>query len=253
MLKKRVIPTLLILEGRLVKGKEFKDFRDTGNPRTTIRGFSAQHSDEIMLINLSKTNDAFSNLLAVVRDSAKECFMPLTVGGGIADVQQASQLIHAGADKIIVNTAIHKDISLAQEIAKELGNQALVLGIDYIQTPEGAKIVIENGNKIIDSDPLEWAINLTKNVACEILLTSIERDGSLQGYDLEYAEVFCKEVTVPVTISGGARNAQDIAKLFEKTEAAAASCGSLFFFADNNPQRIKAYLRNKKVPTRSLR
>lgn len=253
MLKKRVIPTLLILEGRLVKGKEFKDFRDTGNPRTTIRGFSAQHSDEIMLINLSKTNDAFSNLLAVVRDSAKECFMPLTVGGGIADVQQASQLIHAGADKILVNTAIHKDISLAQEIAKELGNQALVLGIDYIQTPEGAKIVIENGNKIIDSDPLEWAINLTKNVACEILLTSIERDGSLQGYDLEYAEVFCKEVTVPVTISGGARNAQDIAKLFEKTEAAAASCGSLFFFADNNPQRIKAYLRNKKVPTRSLR
>ena len=134
MLKKRVIPTLLILEGRLVKGKGFKDFRDTGNPRTTMRGFSAQHSDEIMLINLSKTEDAFSNLLEVVKDTAAECFMPLTVGGGIADVQQASQLIHAGADKILVNTAIHKDISLAHEIAKELGNQALVFGIDYIHS-----------------------------------------------------------------------------------------------------------------------
>ena len=99
MLKKRVIPTLLILEGRLVKGKGFKDFRDTGNPRTTMRGFSAQHSDEIMLINLSKTEDAFSNLLEVVKDTAAECFMPLTVGGGIADVQQASQLLHAGATK----------------------------------------------------------------------------------------------------------------------------------------------------------
>lgn len=253
MLKKRVIPTLLILEGRLVKGKEFKDFRDTGNPRTTIRGFSAQHSDEIMLINLSKTEDAFSNFLEVVRDAAKECFMPLTVGGGIEEVQQAKQLIHAGADKVLVNTAIHKKTSLAEEIAGELGSQALVFGIDYIDTSEGAKVVIENGKKVIDSDPLECAIALTRNVGCEIMLTSIERDGSLQGYDLEYAEIFCKEVTVPVTISGGARNAQDIAKLFEKTEAAAASCGSLFFFADNNPQRIKAYLRNKKVPTRSLR
>ena len=247
-----MIPTLLILEGRLVKGKGFKDFRDTGNPRTTMRGFSAQHSDEIMLINLSKTEDAFSNLLEVVKDTAAECFMPLTVGGGIADVQQASQLIHAGADKILVNTAIHKDISLAHEIAKELGNQALVFGIDYIHSSEGAKIVIENGKRIIDSDPLECAINLTKNIACEILLTSIERDGSLQGYDLDYAKVFCEETTVPVTISGGARHAQDIAELFLQTDAAAASCGSLFF-ADNNPQRIKAYLRNKKVPTRSLK
>ena len=253
MLKKRVIPTLLILEGRLVKGKEFKDFRDTGNPRTTIRGFSAQHSDEIMLINLSKTEDAFLNLLEVVRDVAKECFMPLTVGGGIEEVQQAAQLIHAGADKVLVNTAIHKKVSLAEEIASELGNQALVFGIDYVHTSEGAKIVIENGKTVIDSDPLECAITLTKDVGCEIMLTSVERDGGLQGYDIDYAEIFCKEVTVPVTISGGARNAQDIAELFIKTEAAAASCGSLFFFADNNPQRIKAYLRNNKVPTRSLR
>ena len=252
MLKKRVIPTMLLLGKRLVKGTKFSNHIDVGNPSTTMRGFNAQNPDEICLINLNSDKDSFSFLVNTVASVAEECRVPITIGGGIDSVAKVKALIKSGADKVFVNSGLHYHKQLMSEISEEVGGQALVAGIDYKYINGKPVVVFRNGEETTALHPLDYAESIFRYVSCEIFLTCVDRDGVRMGYDIALLKNFTKQCPSPVIASGGAGNIGHIVELFNLTDASAASCGSLFYFADNNPMRIKSYLRNNGIPARPL-
>ena len=251
MLKKRVIPTLLMLEGRLVKGKEFKDFRDTGNPRTTMRGFSAQHSDEIMLINLSKTEDAFSNLLEVVKDTAAECFMPLTVGGGVRSIDDVKHLLRAGADKVAVNTQAINRPDFIAKASSQFGSQCIVVSADVRRHDNGEfEVFTLSGTQPTGLDPVNVARKAEQAGAGEILITSIERDGAMMGYDIELIGSVTESVSIPVIASGGVGTLDHLHDGIVKGGASAVLAASIFHYGEYKIKEAKEYLNSKNVSVR---
>ena len=254
MLKKRVIPVLLLRDGRMVKGVRFTDFRDTGNPRTAVRIYSAQDADELVFLDTQAGMQSHQALLEIVRDAAEECFMPLAAGGGISTIEEARELLMAGADKVVVTTAGVTQPALLKDIASRFGNQALVAGIDYKNDAlDNARVWIRCGSEPTDIEPVAHAKALVALGAGEILLNSIDRDGTMSGYDLEMASAIANAVNVPVIACGGAGNFMHIADLFNSTTVSAAACASIFHFGDNNPIRARAYLKNLGLPCRNLK
>jgi cyclase len=253
MLKKRVIPVLLLRDGRMVKGVQFANYRDTGNPKTAVRIYSAQDADELVFLDIQASLQSRKALLDVVREAASECFMPLAAGGGIESVDDVRELLLAGADKVVVTTAGVTNPGLITEIAERFGNQCVVAGIDYRCNVQGARVWIRCGSEATDIDPVMHARHLVSLGAGEILLNSIDRDGIMQGYDLEMAEKIASAVSVPVIVCGGAGNFMHLADLLKETPASAAACASIFHFGDNNPIRARSYLRNLNVPMRVLK
>lgn len=253
MLKKRVIPVLLLRNGRMVKGVKFADYRDTGNPRTAVRIYSAQDADELVFLDIQASLESRNALVDIVREAATECFMPLAAGGGIRSIDEVRELLLAGADKVVVTTAAVTDPQLISEIAELFGSQCVVVGIDYRRGPDGDRVWIRCGTEATDLDPVEHARALVERGAGEIFLNSIDRDGTMQGYDLEVAERVASAVDVPVIVCGGAGNFMHLADLLKNTSASAAACASVFHFGDNNPIRARSYLRNLDVPMRVLK
>ena len=253
MLKKRVIPVLLLREGRMVKGVQFANYRDTGNPRTAVRIYSAQDADELVFLDIQGSLASRNALVAVVRDAAQECFVPLAAGGGIEDVEDVRELLAVGADKVVVTTAAVTRPGLVARIADRFGVQCVIAGIDYRSGSEGARVWIRSGTEATPLDPLEHALALAAEGAGEILLNCIDRDGSMSGYDLEMAQRVAAAVPVPVIVAGGAGNFMHLAELLRDTDASAAACASLFHFGDNNPIRARSYLRNLNIPMRVLK
>jgi cyclase len=253
MLKKRVIPVLLLRDGRMVKGVQFANYRDTGNPRTAVRIYSAQDADELVFLDIQGSLASRKALVEVVRDAAQECFMPLAAGGGIDDVEDVRELLAVGADKVVVTTAAVTRPGLVARIADRFGAQCVVAGIDYRSGAEGARVWIRSGTEATPLDPLEHALALAADGAGEILLNCIDRDGTMSGYDLAMAQRVAAAVPVPVIVSGGAGNFMHLAELLRDTEASAAACASLFHFGDNNPIRARSYLRNLDIPMRVLK
>lgn len=253
MLKKRVIPVLLLRNGRMVKGVKFADYRDTGNPRTAVRIYSAQDADELVFLDIQASLESRNALVDIVREAATECFMPLAAGGGIRSIDEVRELLLAGADKVVVTTAAVTDPQLISEIAELFGSQCVVVGIDYRRGPDGDRVWIRCGTEATDLDPVEHARALVDRGAGEIFLNSIDRDGTMQGYDLEVAERVASAVDVPVIVCGGAGNFMHLADLLKNTSASAAACASVFHFGDNNPIRARSYLRNLDVPMRVLK
>lgn len=253
MLKKRVIPVLLLRDGRMVKGVQFANYRDTGNPRTAVRIYSAQDADELVFLDIQGSLASRKALVEVVRDAAQECFMPLAAGGGIEDVEDVRELLAVGADKVVVTTAAVTRPGLVARIADRFGAQCVVAGIDYRSGPEGARVWIRSGTEATPLDPLEHALALAADGAGEILLNCIDRDGTMSGYDLEMAQRVAAAVPVPMIVSGGAGNFMHLAELLRDTDASAAACASLFHFGDNNPIRARSYLRNLDIPMRVLK
>ena len=253
MLKKRVIPVLLLRDGRMVKGVQFANYRDTGNPRTAVRIYSAQDADELVLLDIQGSLASRKALVEVVRVAAQECFMPLAAGGGIYDVEDVRELLAVGADKVVVTTAAVTRSGLVARIADRFGAQCVVAGIDYRSGPEGARVWVRSGTEATPLDPLEHALALAADGAGEILLNCIDRDGTMSGYDLTMAQRVAAAVPVPVIVSGGAGNFMHLAELLRETEASAAACASLFHFGDNNPIRARSYLRNLDIPMRVLK
>lgn len=253
MLKKRVIPVLLLRDGRMVKGVQFANYRDTGNPRTAVRIYSAQDADELVFLDIQGGLASRKALFEVVRDAAKECFMPLAAGGGIEDVEDVRELLAAGADKVVVTTAAVTRPGLIARIVDRFGSQCVVAGVDYRSGPDGARVWIRSGTEATALDPLEHAVALAAEGAGEILLNCIDRDGTMGGYDLEMAKRVAAAVPVPVIVSGGAGNFMHLAELLRDTETSAAACASLFHFGDNNPIRARSYLRNLDIPMRVLK
>lgn len=253
MLKKRVIPVLLLREGRMVKGVRFGEFRDTGNPRTTVRIYSAQDADELVFLDIDASPGSHQALVEIVHDAAAECFMPLAAGGGIRTIEDVRELLLAGADKVVITTAAITEPGLIESVAERFGAQCVVAGIDYRSGPDGARVWIRCGSEATDLDPVAHAIALVQRGAGEILLNSIDRDGVMQGYDLDMAKQVAAAVSVPVIVAGGAGNFMHLAELLRDTPASAAACASLFHFGDNNPIRARSYLRNLGIPMRVLK
>ncbi|MEC7268967.1 MAG: imidazole glycerol phosphate synthase cyclase subunit [Pseudomonadota bacterium] len=253
MLKKRIIPVLLLKDKRMVKGKKFKDFKDTGEPKTAVRIYSAQDADELVFLDIDNNSSSLGNLIEIVKQASEECFMPLAAGGGISDINQARELLKAGADKIVVNTSCVKNPSLIKEISEEFGEQCVIGSIDYKISNNLREVWIKSGKLNTNLDPLEHAKNLIKLGAGEILLNSIDRDGMMEGYDLEYADKVSREINVPLIVCGGAGNYMHLADLLNNTSISAAACASLFHFGDNNPIRARSYLKNLDIPMRMLK
>ena len=253
MLKIRIIPVLLLKDKRMVKGKKFKDFKDTGEPKTAVRIYSAQDADELVFLDIDNNSSSLGNLIEIVKQASEECFMPLAAGGGISDINQVRELLKAGADKIVVNTSCVKNPSLIKEISEEFGEQCVIGSIDYKISNNLREVWIKSGKLNTNLDPLEHAKNLIKLGAGEILLNSIDRDGMMEGYDLEYADKVSREINVPLIVCGGAGNYMHLADLLNNTSISAAACASLFHFGDNNPIRARSYLKNLDIPMRMLK
>ena len=253
VLKKRVIPVLLLRDGRMVKGTQFGNYRDTGNPKTAVRIYSAQDADELVFLDIQGGLRTGKSLVDIVKEASTECFMPLAAGGGVGSVDNVRELLLAGADKVVVTTAAVASPALITEISERFGSQCVVAGIDYRHSEKGPKVWIRCGTEATDLDPVEHAKGLVKLGAGEIFLNSIDRDGMMQGYDLEIAECVARAVPVPVIVCGGAGNFMHLVELLRDTAASAAACASLFHFGDNNPIRARSYLRNIGIPMRVLR
>jgi imidazole glycerol-phosphate synthase subunit HisF len=253
MLKKRVIPVLLLKNGRMVKGVRFGAYRDTGTPTTAVRIYSAQDADELVFLDIDASLKSHATLVSVVREAAKECFMPLAAGGGIRTIEDVRELLMAGADKVVVTTSAVTNPSLVTAISKRFGAQCVVAGIDYRVDGRKANVWIRCGTERTNIDPVLHANKLVELGAGEIFLNSIDRDGTMDGYDLEMAQKVADAVPVPVIVGGGAGNFMHLAELFGKTDAYAAACGSLFHFGDNNPIRARSYLRNLNIAMRVLK
>ena len=253
MLKKRVIPMLLLRNGRMVKGVNFDNYRDTGNPVTAVRIYTSQDTDELIFLDIDASLNSRAALVDIVRESAKECFMPLAAGGGIRSVDDVRQLLLAGADKVVITTSAVTNPQLITEVSKHFGNQCVVAGIDYKTNGKDSRVWIRCGTDETELDPLDHAKRLVQRGAGEIILNSIDRDGKMMGYDLVMAEKVASALHVPVIIAGGAGNFAHLAELLGETSASAAACASLFHFGDNNPIRARSYLKNLNIPNRVLK
>jgi cyclase len=253
MLKKRIIPILLLANGRMVKGKQFKNYRDTGDPRSASRIYNAQYADELVFIDINASNENRGALLEIVSEAASECFMPLSVGGGISSIDEIQALLLTGADKVIITTAAFKNPFLIQKAAKVFGSQCITVGIDYRGSGKDSKVWIKSGMEATDLHPAEHAKNLAKLGAGEIFLNSIDRDGMMMGYDLDIASEIAKSVSIPVVVCGGAGNFNHLEEAFQKTCVSAVACASLFHFGDNNPIRARSHLRNLGIPLRVVK
>ncbi len=237
----------------MVKGKQFTNFRDTGEAPSAVRIYSAQDADELIFLDIAPSTESRRALVDVIALAAQECFMPLAVGGGIETATEVAELLRAGADKIVLNTSAVRTPQLVTEAAESFGVQCVVVGIDYRGSGDAAKVWIKSGSVATPLHPVEHARRVVELGAGEIFLNSIDRDGCMAGYDLEMAEQVAAAVSIPVIVCGGAGNFKHLADAFEKTDVSAVACASLFHFGDNNPIRARSYLRNLKIPLRVLK
>jgi len=252
MLKKRIIPIQLLLKGRLVKTKKFRDPRDVGNPVMSSKVYSSQDADELILLNVDRAADSVDVLVSTVKDIARECFVPFSVGGGINSLNDAKKLFAAGADKIIINSVTFSNPAAVTEIAEFAGSQAVVVGID-VKFIDNLYVVFSNNSKIAESVSLSEHIRtMIRLGAGEIFIQSIDRDGEMQGYDINLLKTVLSESSVPVIAAGGAGNFGHLDQAL-KAGVNAVACGSLFNFGDNNPLRAKAFLKNLGNPLKRIR
>lgn len=251
MLKKRVIPTLLFQHDRMVKGRQFSDFRDVGKPATSVRIYSAQDADELIFLDITPQAD-FDTLITILTQSAKECFMPLTVGGGIRSLNQIEALFDNGADKVILTTSAYENPSIVQDAVKIYGSQSIVGGIDY-RGQGDLECYINSGKSRVDLSFEEYIQHLESLGVGEIFLNSIDRDGMMTGLDIQASLVASKNTSLPIVICGGAGNMMHLAEAFTNSSVSGIACSSIFHFGDNNPIRARSYLKNLGIPMRTLK
>lgn len=251
MLSRRVIPCLDVKDGRVVKGINFVDLRDAGDPVEQAAAYDRAGADEICFLDISASPEGRSTLVDVVARTADQVFAPLTVGGGVRSVADADRLLVAGADKIAVNTAAIRNPQLVAELADQFGAQAIVVAIDARRDPDGGRWqVYSHGGRTPEGlDALEWAKRVAELGAGEILLTSMDRDGTQRGYDLELLRALSREVSVPVIASGGVG---ELAHLADGLDAGADAvlAASIFHYGTYSIGQAKAFLAERGIPVR---
>lgn len=251
MLAKRIIPCLDVRDGRVVKGVNFVNIRDAGDPVELAKFYSDQGADEIVFLDITATSDARKTVAGVVERAASQVFVPLTVGGGIRTPEDFQQLLRAGADKISVNSAAVKDPSLISRAAERFGSQCVVLAIDARRRPDGSyEVVAAGGRAPTGRDAVEWAKEGQRLGAGEILLTSMDADGTKAGFDLEMTRAITQAVSIPVIASGGCGGLEHFAQVFQQTGCDAALAASLFHFGELTVPQVKEFLTGRNIPVR---
>ena len=250
MLRVRVIPCLDVKDGRVVKGVNFVALRDAGDPVEQATAYDAAGADELMFLDITASHERRGAILDVIARTADVCFMPLSVGGGIRQVEDARRLLLAGADKISVNTAAVENPDLISACADAFGSQAVVVAIDAKRTADGWKVFTYGGRTDTGLDVVEYAVNAVKRGAGEILLTSMDRDGAKTGYDLDLLKAVTSAVNVPVIASGGAGNAQHMVDAVIKGGADAVLAASIFHFGEVSVAEVKREMAKAHIPVR---
>ena len=255
MLRVRVIPCLDVKDGRVVKGVNFVAMRDAGDPVEQARAYDAAGADELMFLDITASHERRGAILDVIARTADVCFMPLSVGGGIREVEDARRLLLAGADKISVNTAAVENRDLISACADAFGSQAVVVAIDAKRSPkqdgaDGWRVFTYGGRTDTGLDVVEYAAEAVRRGAGEILLTSMDRDGAKTGYDLDLLKAVTNAVNVPVIASGGAGNAQHMVEAVLKGGADAVLAASIFHFGEVSVSEVKQAMAAAAIPVR---
>ncbi len=251
MLTKRIIPCLDVKDGRVVKGVKFLNLRDAGDPVKIAQFYDKEEADEIVFLDITASFEKRDIMLDVVKRTAETVFMPLTVGGGIRNLEDIRQLLKAGADKVSINTAAVKDADLVKKASEKFGSQCIVVAIDAKRNSRSKwEVYINGGRTPTGIDALKWGKIVEEMGAGEILLTSMDMDGTKDGYDIKLTRKFSENLNIPIIASGGAGNIEHIYKAFTKGKADAALAASIFHYKEYSIREVKRYLKKRKVRVR---
>ncbi|EHX3868681.1 imidazole glycerol phosphate synthase subunit HisF [Listeria monocytogenes] len=250
MLTKRIIPCLDVTAGRVVKGVNFVSLTDVGDPVEIAKAYNEAGADELVFLDITATVELRQTMIDVVERTAEQVFIPLTFGGGISSVSDMKELLQAGADKISLNSAAIKRPELIQEGAAKFGNQCIVVAIDAKWNGTNWSVFTRGGRNDTGLDAIEWAKKAVQLGAGEILLTSMDGDGTKNGYDIPLTKAISEAVSVPVIASGGCGNAAHMVEVFEKTKATAALAASIFHYGELSIKNVKKTLLEKGVNIR---
>lgn len=251
MLKRRIIPIELILDGRLVKTINFDSARDVGDPIKSSKVYSDQDADELILIQIDRDFRSIEKLAQIVTKVADQCFVPLTVGGGINNIKDAQKLFEVGADKVVINSASYRDKKLIHQISKHFGSQAIVVSIDLRVEANKYSLYSECGRRRENIQLGDHISQVIEAGAGELMVQVIDRDGAMSGYDLNLIKMLLAHSKVPIIAGSGAGTFLHLREAFDLGVDAVA-CGSLFNFGDNNPLRAKAFLKNHNIPLKNI-
>lgn len=249
MLARRIIPCLDVAGGRVVKGVHFEDLRDAGDPVAQAARYDADGADELVFLDISASPEARRTTLDMVSRVAESIFIPFTVGGGVRSVSDAGAVLRAGADKIALNTAAARDPSLVSRLADSFGTQCVVAAVDVRREGDRFRVVINGGREVTPLEALEWTLRLQSLGAGEILLTSMDHDGTGKGYDLELLREIAGGVSIPVIASGGAGQLVHLAEALE-AGAHGVLAATIFHYHESSLPRARAYLRERGYPVR---
>ncbi len=250
MLAKRIIPCLDVKDGRTVKGTNFVGLRDAGDPVELAAKYSADGADELVFLDISATNEGRKTFETLVTEIARTINVPFTVGGGISTVKDIDTLLCAGADKVSINTAAVKDPATIEAAAKNFGSQCVVVAVDAKQTSKGWRVFLNGGRVETDLDAAEWIRRAVDLGAGEILLTSMDADGTKNGFEIELTRTISAAVNVPVIASGGAGTMDDFAEVFIRGRADAALAASVFHYGEIGVPGLKSFLRMRGIEVR---
>jgi len=251
VLAKRIIPCLDVKGGRVVKGTQFVNLKDAGDPVENARAYDEQGADEIAFLDITASHEERDILLDVVRRAAEEIFIPLTVGGGVRRLEDIRNLLRAGADKVSVNTAAVKDPPFIEKASKRFGSQCVVIAIDAKRKGEGWEVYTHGGRVPTGIDAVLWAKQMEEMGAGEILLTSMDRDGTKDGYDIELTRTIAEAVSIPVIASGGVGTLEHLCEGLVLGKASAVLAASIFHYREYTISQVKSYLKERGVVVRT--
>ncbi len=251
MLKNRIIPCLDVKNGRVVKGINFIELKDAGDPVEQAKIYSESGADEICFLDITASNENRETIIEIVKKTAKECFVPLTVGGGVRTIKNIRDLLLAGADKVSINTAAVKDINFIKEASKEFGSQCIVVAIDAKKVKDKKwEVFTHGGRNKTGINVIEFSKQVEAHGAGEILLTSMDKDGTRSGYDIELLKTITKITNIPVIASGGVGNLDHFYDGIVKGGASAVLAASIFHYGEYKIKEVKEYLNSKNVSVR---
>jgi imidazole glycerol-phosphate synthase subunit HisF len=251
MLAKRIIPCLDVTAGRVVKGVNFVSLRDAGDPVEIARRYDEQGADELTFLDITASSDGRDLILHIIEDVASQVFIPLTVGGGVRAVEDVRRLLNAGADKVSINTSAVTNPQLVFDASQKYGSQCIVVAIDAKQTAAGKwEVFTHGGRNPTGLDAIEWAQNMQRLGAGEILLTSMDRDGTRNGFDLELTRGISDAINIPVIASGGVGNLQHLADGIKIGHADAVLAASIFHYGEHTVQEAKRFMARQDIPVR---
>jgi cyclase len=249
--KVRLVPILLLKSGRCMKGRNFASLRDTGNPVTAAKVYDAQRVDELVFLDIAASEENRQILFDVVQGVAEQCFMPLTVGGGVRTLEDMRRLLQTGADKVAFNTAAVERPALIEEAARTFGSANVIVSIDARRAGDRFEVWTHSGRQATGLEAVAWARRMAEAGAGEILITSIDREGTMTGYDLELIGAVADAVAVPVIANGGAGTLQHLVEAVTIGHASAVAASSIFHFTDQSPIKARSYMRGAGLHVRA--